>query len=44
MGEIIKMDVNEVECEGKGMDWTDMSQGGDKWRVLVRAVINLRFL
>jgi hypothetical protein len=36
----IKMDLQEVECEG--MDWIDGSQNRNRWRTLVNAVINLR--
>jgi hypothetical protein len=36
----IKMDLREVGWDG--MDWMDMAQNRDRWRVYVNAVINLR--
>jgi hypothetical protein len=38
----IEMDVKEVGCEG--MDWIDLAKDRDRWRALVNAVMNVRFL
>jgi hypothetical protein len=35
-----KMDLHEVGCGG--MDWIDLAQDRDRWRVLVNSVMYLR--
>jgi len=37
----IRMDLQEVGCVY--MDWIGLAQDRDKWRMLVTAVMNLRF-
>jgi hypothetical protein len=37
----IKMDLREVGWGG-GMDWINLAEDKDRWRVLVNAVMNLR--
>jgi hypothetical protein len=36
----IKMDLRKIEWDG--VDWIDMAQDRDQWRVLVNTVLNLR--
>jgi hypothetical protein len=36
----IKMDLRDVRWSG--MDWIDLAQDRDRWRVLVNTVMNLR--
>ena len=36
----IKMDLQEVGWVG--MDWIDLAQDRDRWRALMKAVMNLR--
>jgi len=36
----IKLDLKEVEW--RSMDWIDVCQDRDRWRVVVNAVMNLR--
>ena len=36
----IKMNLHEVGCGD--MDWIDLVQNRDRWRALVKAVMNLR--
>ena len=37
----IKMVFQEVGCGG--MDWIEVAQDRDRWRVIVNVVMNLRF-
>jgi hypothetical protein len=39
MGDNIKMDLDEVGCEG--MDWIRLVQDRDRWGALVNAVMKL---
>jgi hypothetical protein len=36
----IQMDLREIEWDG--VDWIELAQDRDRWRVLVNTVINLR--
>jgi hypothetical protein len=36
----IKMDPREIEWSG--MNWINLTQGRDQWRVLVNTILNLR--
>jgi hypothetical protein len=38
----IKMDVREIR--GNGMDWIDLAQDRDQWRVLLNTVMNVQVL
>jgi len=38
----IRMEHQEVECGGGGLDWIDLAQDRDRWWALVNAVKNLR--
>ena len=40
MGDNIKIDLQEVGCEG--MDWIELAQDRDRWYALVKAVKKLR--
>jgi hypothetical protein len=36
----IKMDLREIGCDG--MDWIDLAQDMNQWRVLMNTIMNLR--
>jgi len=37
----IRMDIQEDEW--RGMDWIDLKQDRDRWRAVVKVVMNIRF-
>ena len=41
-GRILKRLFTEDYGLGGGMDWIDLSQNMDRWRVLVNAIMNVR--
>jgi hypothetical protein len=38
----IKRDLREIRVGRDGMDWNDLAQDRDQWRVLVNTVMNFR--
>jgi hypothetical protein len=38
----IRIDLNGIGC--RGVEWIQLAQDRDRWRALVNAVMNLRFL
>ena len=40
MGRYLKIDLQDVSWGG--MDWIDLAQDRDRWRALVKVVLNLR--
>jgi len=36
----VKVDLHEVGCESR--DWIDVAQDRDRWRAVVKAVMNIR--
>jgi len=42
MGDNIKMYLQKWYVGGGSMDWIDLAQDRDRWRVLVNAVMNVR--
>jgi hypothetical protein len=40
----IRMDLREIDWVGGGVDWIQVAQVRDRWRVVVSAVMNLRVL
>jgi hypothetical protein len=42
--DVIKMDLREIGWGGGVVDWIHLAQDRDRWRALVNAVMNLRFL
>ena len=41
-GDNIKMDLQEVGCGGKSMDWIELVQDRERLRALVNAIMILR--
>jgi hypothetical protein len=40
--DVIKMDLREIGC--RGVEWIHLAQDRDRWRAVVNAVMNPRFL